>query len=176
MQKSIRKRGSLRERFDRQWVANTTTGCHEWIGALTPAGYGQIGAGKRGTGNLAAHRVAWELQRGPIPEGLCVLHLVCDNPACVNIAHLGLGTHLANMRDMCRKGRQCGGERRRAIARASVPRGERHCCARYTDDQIRTMRALYVGGRRQCDIARDFDCRPQTVYKIVRGMRRRDIL
>jgi hypothetical protein len=50
------------------------------------------------------HRFAWELAYGPIPDGLWVLHH-CDNPPCVNIDHLYLGTVKDNTADMMRRGR-----------------------------------------------------------------------
>lgn len=64
-------------------------------------GYGTIWDGKKHTG---AHRVSWRLHNGPIPKGKFVLHK-CDVPACVNPAHLYLGTPLDNMLDKIARGR-----------------------------------------------------------------------
>lgn len=55
-----------------------------------------------------AHRVAYEEAFGPIPEGMCVLHK-CDNPSCVNIDHLFLGTNDDNVKDRNKKQRQAFG-------------------------------------------------------------------
>lgn len=92
---------TLINRFDAKVRINEETGCHEWTGAKNEKGYGWFsldGAVKK------AHRVAWQLTHGPIPQGLYVLH-ACDNPSCVNVNHLFLGTHADNMLDMARKGR-----------------------------------------------------------------------
>ncbi len=75
--------------------------CWEWQASCNPAGYG----GFQFNGRFGkAHRAAWELANGPIPEGICVLHR-CDNPPCCNPAHLWLGTYADNHRDAVAKGR-----------------------------------------------------------------------
>jgi hypothetical protein len=76
--------------------------CIEWSGHKNSYGYGQTGTMR--FGNRKAHRWAWEKFFGPIPAELHVLHR-CDNPACINPAHLFLGTHQENMRDRDLKGR-----------------------------------------------------------------------
>lgn len=76
--------------------------CWTWIGARDANGYGRLSLPGRGT--IGAHRVSWELHRGEIPDGLCVLHR-CDNPPCVWPEHLFLGTHADNVADRIAKGR-----------------------------------------------------------------------
>lgn len=75
------------------------------MAGVTSTGYGQFHIGKR---NFSAHRVAYTLERGEIPVGMCVCHH-CDNPVCCNPAHLFVGTHRDNVLDKWNKGRQ-GGE------------------------------------------------------------------
>lgn len=82
--------------------------CWEWQGLRHYKGYGEIAVARRR--HEKAHRVAWTLTHGPIPEGLCVLHR-CDNPPCCNSAHLRLGTNLENVEDAVTKGRRAIGER-----------------------------------------------------------------
>lgn len=69
-------------------------GCWIWTGATIPTGYGQV----RGAGmNHRAHRVAYELVIGPIPDGLELDHL-CSNRGCVNPDHLEPVRHAENIR------------------------------------------------------------------------------
>ena len=94
-----------RARFEKYVIPVTECGCHLWTASLLNNGYGCFRLGER---TRRAHRVAFELYVGPIPEGMRVLHK-CDVPSCVNPAHLFLGTQADNVVDKCEKGRQARG-------------------------------------------------------------------
>lgn len=86
--------------------ADVLTGCWVWAGRKDAWGYGVVQRTVRKTRRLAqAHRKAWEIFHPgePIGQGL-ILHS-CDNPPCVNPAHLRLGDHRDNMADMKARGR-----------------------------------------------------------------------
>jgi hypothetical protein len=92
---------------DRFWAKVDKRGpdeCWEWQAALTRGGYGTFVVTKSPKRMARAHRFAWELTHGEEPKGLHVCHQ-CDNPLCVNPAHLWLGTNQDNMRDCADKGR-----------------------------------------------------------------------
>lgn len=82
-------------------------GCWQWKGGCDRAGYACFY--KDATDRaMRAHRASYEIFIGKIPVGLSALHR-CDNRACVSPAHLFLGSHVENMRDMVAKGRHRNG-------------------------------------------------------------------
>jgi hypothetical protein len=92
----------LSERISRRAEPDLNSGCLLWSGAVSNRGYGVICVDNR---PRAAHRVAYEVHRGPIPDGMILLHS-CDTPSCVNPDHLRVGTVKDNTADMMAKGRQ----------------------------------------------------------------------
>jgi hypothetical protein len=93
---------SLLDRLLNKVVIDQYTNCWEFTGGKNNIGYGMIRDGK---GMRTTHRVSYEEHtQTVIPKGLVVMHS-CDNPCCVNPAHLSVGTHKDNSEDMVRKGR-----------------------------------------------------------------------
>ncbi len=78
-------------RFSRHVSVNEATGCWNWLGATDHGGHGVMRCARL-TGKIArAHRLAWEIFVGPIPDHLYVLRTCCDK-LCVNPRHMVLGT------------------------------------------------------------------------------------
>ncbi len=97
---------SIKERFANKYRVNQDTGCWDWVGCKVRGGYGHIKRPRSG-GPMSAHRFAYEHFVGHIPDGMIVRHS-CHNPGCVNPAHLLVGTHADNMRDMAERGSRIG--------------------------------------------------------------------
>jgi HNH endonuclease len=123
--------------------------CWEWQAAIMPRGYGQLEFEDKHT---YAHRVAWILTYGEIPEGLKVLHR-CDNPPCCNPCHLFLGTSKDNSLDASSKGR--------------IAHGARHGQSKLNDDSVREIRRLYDSGVAQVEIGRVLGISSNTLWHVV---------
>ena len=134
--------------------------CWEWPDSRTKAGYGRLWIHPR---LHYAHRVAWTITNGTIPRGLHVCHH-CDNPPCVNPAHLFLGTQADNAADMVGKGR----------ARNKPHPGMEHRLAKLTDDDVREIRRLYCPSPRKpsafgCPaLAKRYGVAPSLIHRIVK--------
>jgi hypothetical protein len=152
--------GTISERFESKVDRSPGQGpdgdCHLWTACRHRQGYGKIAAGGRGGKVLKAHRVAWELAFGAIPDGLCVLHK-CDSPPCCRVDHLFLGTQLENIADRDAKGRGNG------------PKGSDVSQAKLTEVEIPVIRRLLAQGVSQEEIGSRFGVLAGTISHINTG-------
>lgn len=95
------KYGSLNERFNKSYIVNNISGCWEWTKSRDNEGYALL---YDKTKRIRAHRYSFELFNGTIKSNHVVCH-TCDNPGCVNPAHLFQGTVHDNVSDMLSKER-----------------------------------------------------------------------
>lgn len=141
---------SVEERF---WSFVDKSGdgdsCWLWTGAKSDFGYGRIKIDGKDT---HANRLSWELHYGPIEGGLRCLHR-CDNPPCVNPAHLFLGTNADNSADMVFKDRHT--------------RGSRHPHAKLSENDVADIRRLFRDGEMRTSLARRYGVSISLVCKIV---------
>lgn len=119
--------------------------CWPFLGTKNEDGYGGFQIEGR---KVLAHRVAWELENGPIPEhdsfhGNVVRHVVCDNPRCQNVAHMALGSQGDNIGDRDEKGRRAD------------THGEGHPSNRLTNADVIEIRRRLAAGEAGKDIAAD---------------------
>ena len=154
---------------DRFWAKVVKTdGCWLWTGCVTEHGYGRFGLAGRVE---KAPRVAWFLTNGVIPAKLQVCHR-CDVPACVNPAHLFLGSAAENAADARMKGRTAKGGRNGTYTHPETrPYGERSPHAKLTAAAVIEIRRLRAEGIGPMELARRFGVGHPTISKIVARQR-----
>jgi hypothetical protein len=137
---------TIEERFLSK--VNKTKTCWNWTAVLNKTGYGQFRMGKK---MEQAHRASYKLFVGEIGT-LCVCHN-CDNRKCVNPKHLFLGTHLENMRD-------CKNKMRNLY-------GEKHLCAKLTEEDVRNIRKQHTLGIFQKELSKLYGVHKSTINGII---------
>lgn len=129
-------------------------GCWEWLGCRDKEGYGVRGR-RVGMPTRRVHRLSWELHNDRPAGDLHVLHH-CDNPPCVNPAHLFVGTNQDNIMDRVRKERS--------------PRGQDIYAAKLDPGKVESIREEYAGGGvTQDDLAEKYNVQRTTISLVLRG-------
>lgn len=129
--------------------------CWIWQAGKYPFGYGQFWDTRIRKGNCA-HRVAWELTQGSIPEQAHLCHK-CDNPSCVNPEHLFPGTPKDNAQDRSAKGRN------------NIPCGQASRLAKLSEVQVQEIVLLIQQGISHTVIARQYGVSRQAITLIAKG-------
>lgn len=147
-----------------------TDGCWIWTGARNNSGYGSLYYEKR---YQLAHRVAWRLANGPIPDGLHILHS-CDNRPCVNnVDHLFSGTRADNVADMIAKGRNATGDRHGLIKHPErIAREFKRWNCKLSDEQVAQIQQRRKMGTHVRVLAEIFAVSQAHIYAIADGTRR----
>jgi hypothetical protein len=170
-----KQRPTPEERFWPKVQVGGPDECWEWQAGKSH-GYGAFGIGGRSGGHTTAHRFSYELANGPVPEGMFVCHH-CDNPPCVNPAHLYAGTSKDNVRDMVTRGRakggpKPGGKRPPGYNRKTREDDRRGGIRKFTDEQERQIAERYAaGGVSKSALAREHGVSQPTITAIVARVR-----
>lgn len=142
------ERAREQEKRFRSKILKHGNGCHLWQCGKDKDGYGKFAITGRGPRknnpvpvqkHVRSHKLIWELEFGPVSNGLVVRH-TCDNPSCCNIEHLVIGTQSDNRRDCVTRGRE--------------PRGEQKSISKINNDKVLQIRKLSATGMNCCAVAR----------------------
>ena len=148
------KKQPAKERFWEKVNVQDSQLCWDWLAGKTLKGRGSF---RNDTGSCLAHRFAWEITHGGIPQGLLVCHK-CDNPLCCNPDHLFLGTNRENNQDMIQKGR------------GFFPKGVRNGRARLSEFEVRFIRYWVDRGYTHDSLLSSFQVTKQMLRNI--GLRK----
>jgi hypothetical protein len=132
-------------------MVNGKTGCHDWMRARNIGGYGVMQANGR---VRLVTRLVYELNFGAIPEGMMVLHS-CDNPACVNIDHLRIGTAKDNTNDMIMRNRQL--------------KGSAWSFSKLKEDDVLRIIELSMSGESHASISKIYNVSKWSIDDILKG-------
>lgn len=140
--------------MDRFWSKVDVRGpdeCWLWIAGQDGRGYGNFYVEGR---SVKAHRFAFKLHHDQ-PVGTAICH-TCDNPLCVNPAHLYDGSRRDNVQD--------------AVDRGQHPRGERHGRSKLTAEIVLEMRRRHAAGESYAALAREFGVFDSVARKAILGI------
>ena len=138
--------------IERHSIPEPNSGCWLWTAAVS--GSGPYGRTTKDGKTYPAHRLSYQIYRGPVRSDQVVCHK-CDNPYCVNPEHLFIGTQKDNVHDAIRKGRFPF--RRRVL----------------TPAQEATAKVLFYSGLTRTDIGRRLGVSTQTITRSIYGRHRR---
>ena len=146
-------RGTLAERFWSKVDKRNKGECWLWLGFPAKGGYGQL---RTSSGRYRmATAVSLFIETGKMPPPLTTICHRCDNPPCVNPAHLFLGTQKTNMVDCSNKGR--------------IGHGDNHCHAKLTAADVNEIRVAWRNGAKSAELASVFSINRQEISRIMRG-------
>jgi len=158
----VKSRLTSIERFFAKVEPEPNSGCWLWIGCTTkpgPHGGGGYGQFWDGVGYVYAHRYSYRLAFGNLEESELVRHS-CDNPPCVNPAHLLKGTDQDNTQDAVERGR------------LNPQRGERHWKATLSDLEVEEIRNLRAQGSSLVELSCRFSVAESTISRYCNHIRR----
>lgn len=141
---------NLEDRILAKVEADPNGGCWLWGGTLSQEGYGRIMVDRK---QKMAHRVSWEAHTDADPGDQCVCHR-CDVRACVNPAHLFLGSSADNNRDRAAKGR------------SFIRRGDGNPVAKLTEADVRDVLRRLATGESQASLGREYGVHQSTISDI----------
>lgn len=147
-----------------------TATCWSWKAGCSKNGYGAIRFNGKQEG---AHRVSYTVFKGPIPDGMHVMHS-CDNKKCINPDHLNVGTRFDNMKDCAHKNRNYipthfRGDSNPSAKIPGIRKGARNGRAKLNEQKVALIRKLMFDGATAYDTAQAFGVSRSTVQSIIRN-------